>query len=200
MPGRRSGTPDSAYQRTADPYSLTWSIVWLAPVPRNSGGRSAVSTSSGTADSSASMTAGWKFAAAVPDVHSTATGRRDALARPSAVNAADRSSIRTCSRTRPARSSAQNAMARGVDLDPGAMTTSRSPQRANSSASAVANAVDGFTGPSSPSPRHLLLLSTGRRPALPGPRPAGGSAPRFLLLSAGDARGWRYSARIVDRC
>src|SRR3984885_3996599 len=153
MPGRRSGTPDSAYQRTADPYSLTWSIVWLAPVPRSSGGRSAVSTSSGTADSSASMTAGWKFAAAVPEVHTTATGRRDTLARPSAVNAADRSSIRTCSRTRPARSSSQNAIASGVDRDPGATTTSRSPHRTSSSASTVPNAVDGFTS----APRFLLL-------------------------------------------
>jgi hypothetical protein len=63
-----------------------------------------VSTSSGAPDSPASMTAGWKFAAAVPDVHSTATGRRLAFARPSAVNDALRSSIRTCSRVRPTRS------------------------------------------------------------------------------------------------
>jgi len=124
---------------------LIWSTVWLAPVPRSSGGRSAVSSSSGTADSSASITAGWKFAAAVPDVHTTATGRPLALARPSAVNAADRSSIRTCSRIRPARSSWSNAIARGADREPGATTTSRSPQRASSSASTVPNAVDGFT-------------------------------------------------------
>src|SRR5579863_6312503 len=193
MPGRRSGTPDSPYQRTADPYSLTWSTVWLAPVPRSSGGRSAVSTSSGTADSSASMTAGWKFAAAVPDVHSTATGRRETLARPSAVNAADRSSIRTCSRTRPARSSSQNAMASGVDLDPGATTTSRSPHRASSSASTMPNAVDGFTGPPPLSPprgpqlpaRRLVLLS--RWPAGDASRLEVGSggeralAPRFRV-------------------
>jgi hypothetical protein len=37
---------------------LSWSIVWLVPVPRSSGGRSAVSTISGTPDSSASITAG----------------------------------------------------------------------------------------------------------------------------------------------
>ncbi len=189
MPGRRSGTPASAYQRTAEPYSLTWSIVWLAPVPRNSGGRSAVSTSSGTADSSASTTAGWKFAAAVPEVHSTATGRRDALARPSAVNDAERSSIRTCNRTRPARSSAQNAIASGVDLDPGATTTSRSPHRASSSASTAANAVDGFTGRSSRSRERFLLLSPGGGRAPPCPGPAKSGAPRFLLLSASHARG-----------
>ena len=39
-------------------------MVWFAPVPRSSGGRSAVSSSSGTPDSSASITAGWKLAAA----------------------------------------------------------------------------------------------------------------------------------------
>ena len=137
MPGSRSGTPLSAYQRTADPYSLTWSTVWLAPVPRSSGGRSAVSRSRPIADSPASMTAGWRLAAAVPDVHTTATGRPLAFASPRAVNDAERSSIRTCNRTRPARSSASNAIASGVDLDPGATTTSRSPHRASSSASTI---------------------------------------------------------------
>lgn len=32
MPGRFSGTPTSVLHRAADPYSLTWSIVWFAPV------------------------------------------------------------------------------------------------------------------------------------------------------------------------
>ena len=76
-------------------------MAWLAPVPRSSGGRSAVSTSNGTPDSSASITAGWKFAAAVPEVQTTATGRPLALARPRARNAADRSSMRTWSRRAP---------------------------------------------------------------------------------------------------
>ncbi len=76
-------------------------MAWFAPVSRSSGGRSAVSTSSGTPASLASMTAAWKCAAAVPEVQTSATGRRLALARPSARNEADRSSIRTCSR-RPA--------------------------------------------------------------------------------------------------
>jgi hypothetical protein len=49
-------------------------------------------------------------------------------------------------------------MASGVDLDPGATTTSRSPQRASSSASTVANAVDGFTGPSSSNRQRFSLL------------------------------------------
>ena len=52
----------------------SWSIVCPAPIPRSSGGRSAVSTISGTADSSASQTAGWRLAAAVPEVQRIATG------------------------------------------------------------------------------------------------------------------------------
>ena len=71
-------------------------MAWLAPVPRSSGGRSAVSTSSGTRARSASSTAGWKLAAAVPEVHSTTTARPDRLAAPRAKNAADRSSRCTC--------------------------------------------------------------------------------------------------------
>ena len=74
MPGRASGTPASQNQRTALPYSFSWSTVWLAPVPRSSGGRSAVSTISGTPASSASITAAWKWAAAVPDVHTSTAG------------------------------------------------------------------------------------------------------------------------------
>src|SRR5215469_10770096 len=106
------------------------------------------------------MTAGWKFAAAVPDVHSTATGRPLVLARPSAVNDADRSSILTCSRTRPACSSSWKDIASGVDLDPGAITTSRTPHRASSSANTVPKAVDGFTGvPAARTPPRFLLLS-----------------------------------------
>ena len=46
---RRRATPSSQNQRTADPYSLSWSIVWPAPRPRSSGGRSAVITISGNA-------------------------------------------------------------------------------------------------------------------------------------------------------
>ena len=75
MPGRACGTPASQNQRTASPYSLIWSMAWFAPVPRSSGGRSAVSTSSGTPASLASITAAWKCAAAVPEVQTSATGR-----------------------------------------------------------------------------------------------------------------------------
>ena len=95
--------------------------------------------------------------AAVPEVQTTATGRRLTLASPSARNAADRSSIRTCSRSRPALRSAcsHSAIASGALRDPGAMTASASPHRASSSTSVVANAVEEFTtGP-----------GTGRPPA-----------------------------------
>ncbi len=65
-------------------------MVWFAPVPRSSGGRSAVRTSKGTRDWSASTTAGSELAAAVPEVHTSAAGRPLALARPRARNAAER--------------------------------------------------------------------------------------------------------------
>src|SRR6266699_1236540 len=155
-----SGTPISQNQRTAGPYSRSWSTVWLAPVPRSSGGRSAVSTTSGTADSSASITAAWKCAAAVPDVHTTATGRPLALASPSAQNAALRSSMRTLSRRSPASARRWNSIASGALRDPGATTTSRIPHRTSSSASAAASAVAGFTG----SPEELR---GGQRPLAP---------------------------------
>ena len=69
-----SGTAASWNQRTDRPYSSIWSIVWGAPTPRSSGGRSAVSTIIGTSDRPASTTAGWKLAAAVPLVHSSTAG------------------------------------------------------------------------------------------------------------------------------
>ena len=143
-PGRASGTPTSQNQRTASPYSLSWSMAWLAPVPRSSGGRSAVSTSSGTPASSASMTAAWKCAAAVPEVHSAAAGRPLALARPRARNAADRSSTRTCSRSSPRWLASNSASASGVLREPGATTASRRPHRRSSSTSTRASAVAGF--------------------------------------------------------
>ena len=52
-----------------------WRVVWLAPTPRSSGGRSAVRISSGTPAWWASSAAGRRFAAAVPEVQTTATGQ-----------------------------------------------------------------------------------------------------------------------------
>jgi hypothetical protein len=178
MPGRASGTPVSQNHRTAPPYSLSWSMAWLAPVPRSSGGRSAVSTSNGTAASPASTTGACRLAAAVPEVQTTATGRPLALASPRAQNPAERSSIRTCTRTRGC---SQKASASGALRDPGAITASASPHRASSSASVAANAVAGFIpGPETaqqprPGPARVPDQFP-RRPASPGPRLAAGPA------------------------
>ena len=98
---------------------MIWSIVWPAPIPRSSGGRSAVSTISGTADSSASQTAGWKLAAAVPEVQSIATGVPLACAAPSAKKAAERSSTITVTSISGWR---QSATASGVEREPGETT------------------------------------------------------------------------------
>jgi hypothetical protein len=67
-------------------------MAWGAPTSRSSGGRSAVQASSGTAARSASTTAGWSSAAAVPLVVSTTAGRPVASPTPRARNAAERSS------------------------------------------------------------------------------------------------------------
>src|SRR5947209_1855176 len=112
-------------------------MVWFAPVWRSSGGRSAVSTSRGVRDWSASTTAGWKLAAAVPEVHTTAAGRPVALAAPRAQKAADRSSISTCV-LRPG--CPASASARGVEREPGATNASVRPHRSSSSTSTVARA------------------------------------------------------------
>ena len=57
-----------------DPKMPGCSVVWLAPVPRSSCGRSALTTTSGTPAWWASSTAGCRLATAVPDVVTTATG------------------------------------------------------------------------------------------------------------------------------
>ena len=57
-------------------------MVWLAPVPRSRGGRSAVSTTSGTRACEASTTAGQNSAAAVPLVQAIATGGTHGLGDP----------------------------------------------------------------------------------------------------------------------
>jgi hypothetical protein len=87
----------------------------------------------------------------VPEVQTSTTGRLLALARPSPRNAAERSSIRTCSRG-PARPSAEaeaaarsnSAIASGALREPGASTASRKPHLISSSTNTVPNAVDGF--------------------------------------------------------
>src|SRR5437764_15486179 len=78
---------------------------------------------SGTREAEASTTAGKKFAAAVPEVETSATGRRDALARPSAKKPPARSS----SATWVAMGERSNAITSGAERDPGQRTTSRTP-------------------------------------------------------------------------
>ena len=56
-------------------HSATWSMVWLAPQRCSSPGRSAVSSSSGTAACAASTTAGSRLATAVPLLVTTTAGR-----------------------------------------------------------------------------------------------------------------------------
>src|SRR5947207_11702717 len=101
-------------------------MVWGAPTPCNSGGRSAVSASSGTRARSASTTAACRWTAAVPLVVSTIAGRPVAKPRPSAANAAERSSwwIDTASSRRSVRASAI-----GVEREPGATHAWVTPRR-----------------------------------------------------------------------
>src|SRR5215212_8270719 len=64
---------------------------------------------------------------------------------PSAVKAATRSSIRTDSVSRPARSSPAAAIARAWEREPGASTTWRSPAATSASSSAVAAVLEGLS-------------------------------------------------------
>src|SRR4029079_16876106 len=121
-----------------------WSVVWFAPVPCSSDGRSALTMINGTAAWLAWSTAGWTLATAVPDVVNTGTGRRVTLPRPRARKAAERSSTRTCSRRRPSRYASWRAYANGADREPGHRTASRTPWRISSSTTTVAIAFDGF--------------------------------------------------------
>ncbi len=119
----RSGTGRSRDHRTWSPKIPGWRVVWLAPMPRNSGGLSAVSSTMGTPPWSASRTAGRRFATAVPDVQITAAGKPVSSPMPRAVNPATRSSIRTCRRIRLCSSAAAAARASAWERDPGLSTT-----------------------------------------------------------------------------
>jgi hypothetical protein len=77
------------------------------------------------------------LAAAVPDVQVTATGRRLALAIPSAMNPAARSSITETASTPSAPASVSEI---GALRDPGQVTAWRMPQRTSSSTSASTGA------------------------------------------------------------
>ena len=66
-----------SWQGANVPKIPAWVVVWLAPVPRSRSGRSALTTMSRRPVWCASMTAGSRLPTAVPDVVTTATGRRD---------------------------------------------------------------------------------------------------------------------------
>src|SRR5699024_4975552 len=144
-------------QRTAVPYRPIWSIVWGAPTSHDSGGRSAVHTTSGTNAAEASATAAWYSAAAVPLVQTSTVGRPEARATPTAVNEAERSprTTRVCSRSATAR-------AIGVDRDPGETTASVTPDRTHSSTNVRQNAT--FTAPA-PRAAPVVSLRIRRVPA-----------------------------------
>jgi hypothetical protein len=96
-----------------------------------------VSTISGTRASWASTTAGWRFTAAVPDVHVRATGRPLVFAIPRATKPAERSSM-TDTDSMP--SCAARVSARGAFREPGEVTAWRIPQRYSSSTKAWSGA------------------------------------------------------------
>ena len=102
------------------------------------------------------MTAGARFAAAVPDVHVTATGRPLSFAAPTAKKPAQRSSMCEKQRSRGSRTSARTS---GEEREPGDVQASRMPQRASSSANARSSRwVSGRAGMMAGVPEPLLLL------------------------------------------
>src|SRR5215212_6805388 len=137
-----------------------WSMVWLAPVCRSSGGRSAVSRIMGTPSAAASTTAGSPLATAVPEVVIQAAGRPVARAWPTAAKAVPRSSKWT---RLLAFSFAASAATRGVERDPGATQKKPTPLRTSSSTMRVAQrrlarGVTGWVKPEHPGEVADLLL------------------------------------------
>src|SRR5215216_1458646 len=118
-------------------------MVWPAPISRSSGGRSAVNTIIGTPASSPSTIAGWRLAAADPEVQRTAAGAPVARPAPSAKNPALRSSRITVTSIDGSR---ESATASGVEREPGETAARRTPQRISSSTIAEASAVLRFVG------------------------------------------------------
>jgi hypothetical protein len=115
---------------------------------------------SGTSPAAASAIAGARFAAAVPEVHTTAAGRPVTCAVPKAKNAAARSSVITHLRISGRWSSARTS---GVERDPGAMHASRSPHRASSSTSAAAARALAFASQLIALPRPLSRAAQSAR-------------------------------------
>ncbi len=127
-------------------------MVWAAPKPCSSQGRSAVSATSGTPAAQASTSAGRRCAPALPEVTSDARpGWPDSSARPRAKKPATRSSSTTQLRSSGAASA--TARASGALREPGQRTTSRTPPRSSSWTSARDQSVLSEGMPVSPPPR-----------------------------------------------
>ena len=130
------GTGQSNVHRATSWKTGGWRTVWLAPVSRSSGGRSAVRRRSGTPSASASTAAGSRLATAVPLVVTTAAGRPVARPHPKATNAAARSSQCTSA---SARGFSATATASGVLREPGHTTKKVVPCRTSSSTRSAAH-------------------------------------------------------------
>src|SRR5581483_8205518 len=124
-------------------------------------------------------TAGWKWAAAVPDVQSASAGRPDAFPRPRAKKAAERSSRWTWRRIR---ASSARARASGADREPGATTASVSPARAHSSTTVRA---------------HAVLVTMPAPPGRPPLAPRGG--PPGTVGACGARGAWQHRPGARDR-
>ena len=177
-PGRRRRR-----SRTSGPKIPTWSVVWLAPVPRSRAGRSAVTTTSGRrrrAPPRARPGAGWRRRCRT--CTSPPRARRPWSARARGSRRCARRS-RVCSRSSPASAASYAANASGALREPGREHDLGDPgldQRARRRARA--SSVDGFV--------------TSRDPAArPAPRPAG---PPSAPTRSGAAAS-RSSAAGVDR-
>ena len=138
----------STPRRRAGTKSPVCSVVWLAPVPTSSWGRSALMTSRGMPAASASLTAGWRLETAVPEVVTTAAQRLCpfrawARAAPRAMKPALRSSRTTRSRRCPASAASARASASGALRDPGHRTTSRTPSARRAATRLRASAMAG---------------------------------------------------------
>ena len=175
-------------------------MVWFAPTPRSSGGRSAVSSSSGTPAWCASSAAGSRFAAAVPDVQITTAGMRVSRPMPSAVNPATRSSMRTCRRTMPRLSSSAATRASACERDPGLRTMCRMPSSTSAPRRAAAASVAGDGG----HPvicRGVILRRAGSRGASSSPSaPNAASASSTTSRRRRADRGCRRRRRWAGRC
>ena len=101
-------------------------------------GRSAVSSSSGSAERSASTAAGNRLATAVPEVVITAAARPDAAAIPRAWKAAERSSMAVVSVSKPRSARPPAASASGAERLPGQSTNRCRPWRCRHSSRPMA--------------------------------------------------------------